>query len=204
VSERWDGLDVAGTRHVVRIADGLPGTSTVMSTSMHNLPLKTASGEMVEVKVMEVPDCGIDYLGIDFFEKQEAFGLKSTVLADWAEQGEQEVHIILGSDYSEFYPRPVAFRGGAILLQSVLTGRLIVFGSWDPDGWTMAPLKASGWQEAVDSGLRFDTPPEGLAWWQESSGGQSALLVAWRVMRTRSVRQRGPGGMQSCMKTVAL
>ena len=45
VSERWDGLDVAGTRHVLRVADGLPGTSTVMSTSMHSLPLKTASGE---------------------------------------------------------------------------------------------------------------------------------------------------------------
>ena len=59
-------------------------------------------------------------------------------------------------------------------MQSVLTGRLIVYGTWGPDMWTMNPVKAPGWQEAVDSGLRFDASPEGLDWWQDSSGGRSA------------------------------
>ena len=40
--------------------------------------------------------------------------------------------------------------------------------------WTMKLVEAAGCQEAVETGLRFKTSPEGQDWWQDLSGGQSA------------------------------
>jgi hypothetical protein len=127
VTTRWEeGLDEP--IEASGMVPGLSGDEAVVHCA-YDIPFTTASG-LLQVRRL----LGIDYCGINRHEPPkeaylEAFGPLGK--GTFADQGQWEIHIILGMDNADLFPRHIALRGGLGLVCSSLTGKYILKGKWD-------------------------------------------------------------------------